>query len=54
MPEGAAMAEAALPVRLTRPEITAPPPDRELGPVADMDEPHPVVARPASTTRGIN
>ena len=45
----AATLAAALPVMLTRPEITAPPlPDRLvlLGPVVDIDEPHPVITMP--------
>ena len=47
---------AALPVKLTRPEITAPLPDGLvlLGPVADIEEPHPVVATLASTATTVN
>ncbi len=54
--EVAATLAAALPVKLTRPEITAPPlPDgRLLGPVADIEEPHPVIATPASTASTVN
>ena len=52
----AAALAAALPVKLTRPEITAPPPvpDTLLGPVADVDEPHALITTPASTTSTVN
>ena len=53
----AATLAAALPVKLTRPEITAPPlPDGLvlLGPVADIEEPHPVIATPASTASTVD
>jgi hypothetical protein len=47
---------ATLPVKLTRPEITAPLPDRLvlLGPVVDIEEPHPVITTPASTASTVN
>jgi hypothetical protein len=42
---------AALPVMFTRPEITAPLPERPLGPVADIELPHAAVEAASATTR---